>query len=89
MKSVISGVAITLVAIVLGLGIISPAAAAETTHILFQGCETSTGSSVSCTVVWDANGNGLCDDSDTIINIMIQEQYVSLLQEKLSPCGQV
>ena len=88
MKSVISGVAITLVAVVLGLGIISPAAA-ETTHILFQGCETSTGSSVSCTVVWDANGNGLCEDSDIIINLMIQEQYVSLLQEKLSPCGQV
>ena len=86
MKSVISGVVITLVAVVLGLGMISPAAA-EVTHILFQGCGTSNGSTVNCTVVWDTNSNGLCDDSDTIFNLVIQEEFVTLLQEKLTTCG--
>ena len=86
MKSVILGVAITIVAVIIGLGTISPAEA-EVTHILFQGCDAITGSTVNCTLVWDTNSNGLCEDSDTTFNLVILAEFVTLLQEKLPACS--
>lgn len=86
MKRILSGVAITIMAVVLGLGMVAPASAAVT-HMLLQGCDGGAGSTFNCTVVWDTNSNGLCEASDTTINLVIVESYVALLQEKLSTCG--
>jgi len=86
MERVLLGIAITVMVMVLGIGMIAPASAAIT-HMLLQGCDTPTGPTVNCTIVWDTNSNGLCEASDMTINLAIKVEYVSLLEEKLSLCG--
>ena len=86
MERVLLGITVTVMVIVLGIGMIAPASA-EITHILFQGCDAITGSTVNCTIVWDTNRNGLCEDSDNTFNLVILAEFVTLLQEKLPACS--
>ena len=86
MERVLLGIAVTAMVMVLGIGIIAPASA-EITHMLLQGCDTPTSSTVNCTIVWDTNSNGLCETSDITINLEIGVEYVALLQDRLSVCG--
>ena len=70
---------------VLGIGMIAPATAA-TSDLLFQGCGPVSDSTANCTVVWDTNDNGICEASDTTLNLVVQEAFIPLLQERLASC---
>jgi hypothetical protein len=83
MKTVFTGLTIT--AMVLGIGMVAPATAA-TQDLLFQSCGPVIDSVADCTVVWDTNNNGVCEASDTTLNMKVQEAFIPLLQERLASC---
>jgi hypothetical protein len=85
MKTVFTGLTITAMVMVLGIGMVAPATAA-TQDLLFQSCGPVIDSVADCTVVWDTNNNGVCEASDTTLNMKVQEAFIPLLQERLASC---
>jgi hypothetical protein len=85
MKTIFTGLSIAAIAMVLGIGMIAPATAAPK-DLLFQSCGPVIDSVADCTVIWDTNNNGICESSDTTLNMKVQEDFIPLLQERLDSC---
>jgi hypothetical protein len=85
MKTIFTGLTITAMVMVLGIGMVAPATAA-TQDLLFQSCGPVIDSVADCTVVWDTNNNGICESSDTTLNMKVQEDFIPLLQDRLTHC---
>lgn len=80
-------IAISVMALVLGLSSVAPALAAESYRgIYLEGCGEVTGSLVSCTFVWDTNQDNVCDAEDLYFTMMVVESYVAVIQEQIPTC---